>query len=87
MLLVRFTPPKGWTKTTTQNAVSFSVTDNTKHTWAQIYFASTQVGAMAVVVDPIDQDAVSFYKRYDFIRLPHSGKMFLPMRTVAMLFS
>lgn len=50
------------------------------------YFASLQVGSMAVVVDPIDEDAVQFYERYDFIRLPDSGKMLLPMATVAQLF-
>jgi len=50
------------------------------------FFASTLVASMAIVVDPLDAGAVAFYKRYDFILLPDSGKMFLPMETVAMLF-
>lgn len=50
------------------------------------YFASMQVGSMAVIVDPLDEDAVKFYQRYDFILLPDSGKMFLPMTTIAQLF-
>ncbi|MHA4847592.1 N-acetyltransferase [Flavitalea antarctica] len=50
------------------------------------YFASSEVGSMSVVVDPIDEDAITFYKRYDFILLPDSRKMFLPMATIALLF-
>ncbi|PZR28517.1 MAG: GNAT family N-acetyltransferase [Citrobacter freundii] len=50
------------------------------------YLASLQVGSMAVIVDPIDEDAVKFYDRYGFIRLSDSGKMLLPMATVAQLF-
>jgi GNAT superfamily N-acetyltransferase len=46
----------------------------------------TSVGSMAVVVDPIDQGAASFYNRYGFILLPDSGKMFIAMETVAQLF-
>jgi hypothetical protein len=41
---------------------------------------------MAVVVDPIDEDAVRFYQKYGFILLPDSGKMFLPMNIIARLF-
>jgi ribosomal protein S18 acetylase RimI-like enzyme len=50
------------------------------------YFASMQVGSMAVIVDPLDEEAVKFYAKYDFILLPDSGKMFLPMATIAQLF-
>ena len=50
------------------------------------YFTSLQVGSMAVIVDPLDEEAVKFYERYDFILLPDSGKMFLPMATIAQLF-
>ncbi len=50
------------------------------------YLASLQVGSMAVIVDPIDEDAVKFYEKYDFIQLSDSSKMFLPMATVAQLF-
>ncbi|AYL97216.1 GNAT family N-acetyltransferase [Mucilaginibacter celer] len=45
------------------------------------------IGSMAVVVDPIDEAATNFYSKYDFIKLPDSGKMFLPMQTVAQLFT
>ena len=50
------------------------------------YFTSMQVGSMSVLVDPLDSDAATFYKKYDFILLPDSGKMFLPMATIAQLF-
>ncbi len=48
--------------------------------------SQTAVGSMAVVVDPINEKAVAFYARYGFITLPDSGKMFLPMQTIAQLF-
>ncbi|MBU2554013.1 MAG: GNAT family N-acetyltransferase [Bacteroidetes bacterium] len=44
------------------------------------------IGSFAVVVDPIDQEAVRFYKKYDFIELPDSGKMFIAMKTLDHLF-
>jgi ribosomal protein S18 acetylase RimI-like enzyme len=48
------------------------------------FFASTDsVASMAVVVDPIDQNAINFYKKYNFIVLPDSGKMFLKMDTIS----
>ena len=51
------------------------------------YFASVQnVGSIAVVVDPIDQEAIDFYDKYGFIMIPDSGKMFLTMNTIAKLF-
>lgn len=50
------------------------------------YFTSMQVGSMAVIVDPLDAEAVKFYGKYDFILLPDSGKMFLPMSAIAQLF-
>jgi hypothetical protein len=34
----------------------------------------------------MDDEAVKFYERYDFVLLPDSGKMFLPMATIAQLF-
>jgi ribosomal protein S18 acetylase RimI-like enzyme len=40
------------------------------------------IGAMAVVVDPINDHAVAFYKKYGFEQLPDSEKMFLPMHTI-----
>jgi GNAT superfamily N-acetyltransferase len=51
------------------------------------FIASEQsVASMAVVVDPIDQEAINFYLKYGFLLLPDSQKMFLPMNTVAKLF-
>lgn len=45
--------------------------------------ALTHIGAMAVIVDPLDAEA--FYTKYDFTKLD-SGKMFLTMQTIAELF-
>jgi len=49
------------------------------------FFASKSIGSIAVVVDPVDDDAVSFYEKFGFIRLPDSGKMFIPMKTIEKL--
>jgi GNAT superfamily N-acetyltransferase len=51
------------------------------------YSVSREVGSMAVIVDPLDKDAVRFYEKYEFIALPDSTKMFLPMSTIAKLFA
>jgi predicted GNAT family N-acyltransferase len=40
------------------------------------------IGAMAVVVDSMNQFAIKFYKKYGFEQLPDSEKMFLPMSTI-----
>lgn len=50
------------------------------------YNASSTIGSFAVVVDPIDRSAEEFYYNYGFIKLPDSGKMFMPMKTVDQLF-
>ena len=50
------------------------------------YDLSTQIGSFAVIVDPLDNEAESFYNKYGFIKLPDSGKMFLPMKTIEQLF-
>jgi GNAT superfamily N-acetyltransferase len=47
---------------------------------------SQEIGSFAVVVDPIDTDAELFYEKYDFIKLPHSGKMFIATKTLQELF-
>ncbi len=44
------------------------------------------IGSFAVAVDPIDQQAENFYTKYGFIKLPGSGKLFLPMKTINKLF-
>ena len=51
------------------------------------YEISKNISSFAVVVDPLDEDAEKFYDRYEFIKLPDSGKMFLPMNTIAKLFA
>jgi ribosomal protein S18 acetylase RimI-like enzyme len=48
--------------------------------------SNNQIASMAVIVDPLDEEAIGFYKKYGFIELPDSGKMFLPMKTIADLF-
>ncbi|HEY4326736.1 MAG TPA: GNAT family N-acetyltransferase [Mucilaginibacter sp.] len=48
--------------------------------------AVSNIGSMAVVVDPIDVHARNFYLKYGFIDLPDSGRMFIPMGTIAQLF-
>lgn len=50
------------------------------------YEISKSFGSFAVVVDPIDKGAEEFYNKYGFIKLPDSGKMFLPMNTIKTLF-
>lgn len=47
----------------------------------------SSIGSMAVIVDPIDEDAVNFYKKYGFIQLTDSGKMFISIDTISKLFS
>src|SRR5690606_5072126 len=47
---------------------------------------SKTIGSVAVVVDPIDEEAERFYDKYRFLKLPDSGKMFLPMKTIGQLF-
>lgn len=46
------------------------------------YNISKILGSFAVIVDPIDIEAEKFYEKYGFIKLPDSGKMFLPMKTI-----
>lgn len=50
------------------------------------YEISENIGSFAVVVDPIDENAARFYDKYGFIKLPDSGKMFLPMNTIKTVF-
>lgn len=50
------------------------------------YEISQEMGSFAVVVDPVDEEAEAFYKKYDFIKLPDSGKMFIAMKTLQELF-
>jgi hypothetical protein len=50
------------------------------------YDTSLNIGSIAVIVDPIDDEAKEFYLKYGFISLPDSEKMFLTMKTISSLF-
>lgn len=50
------------------------------------YEISKEIGSFAVVVDPIDKEAEMFYEKYDFIKLPDSGKMIIATKTLKELF-
>ncbi|NQW36438.1 MAG: GNAT family N-acetyltransferase [Flavobacteriales bacterium] len=50
------------------------------------YLISKSMGSFAIIVDPIDNEAEWFDAKYGFIKLPDSGKMFFPMKTVKQLF-
>ena len=48
---------------------------------------SSQLGTLAVIVDPIDGESKSFYQKYGFLSLKDSEKMFIPMITIKELFN
>lgn len=48
--------------------------------------AASILGSMAVIVDPLDNEARAFYKKYHFIELAYENKMFLPMNTIKQIF-
>jgi predicted GNAT family N-acyltransferase len=50
------------------------------------YVSQESIGSMAVVVDPLDKEAENFYRKFGFIQLPDSGRMFLPMKLIAKVF-
>jgi GNAT superfamily N-acetyltransferase len=43
------------------------------------------IGSYAVVVDPIDDTATTFYHKFGFIRLENSDRLFLPMKVIRSL--
>ena len=50
--------------------------------------ASREVASVAVVVDAKDEDAVAFYRRYEFIPFADAPRrLFLPMGIIATLFA
>ncbi len=51
------------------------------------YNSAKTVASFAVIVDPIDDDARSFYAKYGFLTLPDSQRMFLSMKKVNELFN
>lgn len=50
------------------------------------YDISKTMGSFGVAVDPIDDEAKSFYQKYGFIELPDSKKMFIATKTLEELF-
>lgn len=50
------------------------------------YHNSLQIASMAVIVDPLDDEAIAFYNHFGFIDLPDSGKMFIPMAHLENIF-
>jgi ribosomal protein S18 acetylase RimI-like enzyme len=51
------------------------------------YHNSLQIASMAVIVDPLDDEAIAFYNHFGFIELPDSGKMFIPMAQLESVFT
>lgn len=49
--------------------------------------SNESIASMAVLVDPLDHDAIRLYEKYGFIQLPSSGKMFITMKTIKELFN
>lgn len=43
---------------------------------------SESLGVLAVIVDPIDEKAITFYAKYGFILIPSNNKMFIPIKTI-----
>lgn len=43
---------------------------------------SNSMGILAVIVDPIDETAERFYKKYGFLEIPGTAKMFIPIKTL-----
>ena len=48
--------------------------------------ATNHVGSVAVIVDPIDEEAKQYYLKYGFTLLPDSGRMFMSMKTIETAF-
>lgn len=51
----------------------------------RVFEASKKIGSMAIVADPLDEEAIRFYEKYGFMKLS-SGKMFLSLKTVLNFF-
>ncbi len=48
--------------------------------------SASAIGSLAVVVNPIDKKTEGYYKKFGFILLPGTKKMFLEMNYIAKLF-
>lgn len=49
------------------------------------HIASQSIGAMAVVVDPIDEKAAAYYRSYGFEGLQDTTRMLISMKSIAKL--
>lgn len=49
------------------------------------YALSLLLGSWALIVDPIDENAFAFYRKYGFVSLSN-GRMFLTIKTIESLF-
>jgi len=49
--------------------------------------AINHIGAVAVIVDPIDQEAKEYYSKYGFAELPDSGRMFMSIKKIGNAFN
>lgn len=47
--------------------------------------SENDLGSVAVIVNPLDNDAENYYRHFGFVKLPRSGRMFLDMNTVKKL--
>jgi len=66
-----------------QNAGKLLLIDALKRS----YELSKSLGSFAVIVNPLDDTARTFYNKFGFISLIDSQKMFLPMNTIKQLFT
>lgn len=47
--------------------------------------SESELVSVAVIVDPLDEEAKNFYNHFGFIKIPDSGKMFIDMNTIEKL--
>lgn len=47
----------------------------------------TMIASMAIIVDPLVDEAVAFYHHFGFMLLPDSGKMFITMNHLEVIFN
>jgi len=47
--------------------------------------ANSEIASIGVLVDPIDENAIAFYRQFGFEMLPEINRMFLPMGVVRKL--
>jgi hypothetical protein len=83
-------PPKREPLGKKHDRVAFSCEDDALDTYLKKRASreATEVVSYAVVVDAIDDRARSFYEHYEFCAFPDRKlRLFLPMKTIADLFS